>query len=157
MDRDILSKAKNIAFRLLKYRIRSEKELSSRLKIRKIPFEIISKVIRDLKELSLINDREFARVWVRESLRKGLGPLRIRMQLRQKGIEESLITNFLDNPEADQGYATIIEGLIKKRLSRYKDKDKLKIKRKLTLYLRSRGFSFKHIQQALEGYSYDNG
>ena len=69
MDEKELDRAKSLAYRLLEYRSRSEKELAARLKLKKISGRVITRVISDLKRISLINDEEFARAWVRESLK----------------------------------------------------------------------------------------
>ena len=150
MDKDKLKRAKNIAHRLLKYRIRSEKELSRRLKLKKIPQDIITAVLDDLKKVSLVNDEEFTSLWVQEGTRKGYGPLRIKRQLREKGIKEELIRDFLGRFQDKQVSALLIDELIRRRVKRYKGKTLPEIKRKLSYYLRARGFSFEDIQHALE-------
>jgi len=143
-------RAKNIAYRLLKYRIRSEKELSRRLRLKKVPQHIITVVLDGLKKASLVDDERFTRIWIQDRISRGYGPLRIRGQLREKGIGDGLINDFLDKYVDKQSSELLLDELIKRRVKRYKGKKPHEIKRKLSYYLGGRGFSFEKIQQALE-------
>ncbi len=45
----------------------------------------------------LQSDDRFSETYLNERMRKGFGPLRIRAELRERGIEESLIALYLDS------------------------------------------------------------
>lgn len=149
MNEKELAKAKQIAFHLLKYRIRSEKELAKRLKQRKISQHTINRVLKSCKRLSLVDDREFTRLWIKDKLNRGYGFIRIRRELREKGIEEDLIDGCIDASKKEYKTDLILSELIKRRVKRYKHCDYKEIRRKLFAYLHNRGFSFKEIEQVL--------
>ena len=55
-------KAQEAAVRLLSYRPRSEAELRTRLN-RRFPSTAVDEVLRALKQRSLVNDQDFAKLW----------------------------------------------------------------------------------------------
>ncbi|MCK4649219.1 RecX family transcriptional regulator, partial [bacterium] len=59
-----VKKAKDYAFKLLSYRPRSIKEIRNRLKKKDYSSKVILEVIKDLKRLKFLNNKEFARMWV---------------------------------------------------------------------------------------------
>ena len=70
---DQLQKAKNYAFLLLKFRPRSEKEISERLKRKKFDTAVIRETILFLKEKSFVDDSYFAKVWLESRIKRPLG------------------------------------------------------------------------------------
>lgn len=149
MNEKELAKAKQITYRLLRYRIRSEKELAKRLKQKKISKSVIKTVLEDCKRLSLVDDRVFTKLWIKDKFNRGYGFLRIRRELREKGIEEELINQCKDAFKKEYRTDLILDELIKKRVKRYKHDNPKEIKRKLFVYLHNRGFSFEEIERAL--------
>ncbi|MCD6539939.1 MAG: regulatory protein RecX, partial [Candidatus Omnitrophica bacterium] len=116
---DELKKAKNLAFRLLKYRDRSEKEIVNRLKKKKVSREVIEKVIAELKSLSLLDDRKFAKSWIQERIRKGYGLLKIKVELKEKGIDQDLLEDLLEDINKDEWVLPQIKELAQKRIKKY--------------------------------------
>ncbi|MFC1599308.1 regulatory protein RecX [Candidatus Omnitrophota bacterium] len=150
MDEKELKRAKSIAYRLLEYRGRSEKELTTRLKSKKVSGRVIAKVITDLKKVCLVDDKEFARALVAERINRGYGPQRIARELKAKGITESLVRRVIPELCDKQRIDNLMDELIKSRVKRYRGKPPAEIKRKLYSYLSVRGFSFDEIERALE-------
>ena len=150
MNEKDLKRARTIAFRLLKYRIRSQKELETRLKIKKIPADTIKVVIGDLKRLSLVDDRAFTRAWIQDRIRRGYGTVRIKKELREKGIDPEVISEGIAAFGKEAQSPAVIQRLIERRLRRYRTDDIVLIKRKLFSYLGARGFPVDQIRQALE-------
>ncbi len=155
MDKE-LRQAKNISFRLLKFRPRSEKELSFRLKIKKIPAGTIKKAVSLLKQAGFLNDREFARFWIKSRIEAGYGFVRIEKELREKGVDRDLIFESISLFRKETDSLGIIEALVQKRVKRYRNKGKLDTKRRLFQYLGGRGFARKNIIRVLEELDYED-
>ena len=85
LDRD---RAMQYALRVLGYRARSEREMRRRLQRKGFAPLVIDRTLMELTRLGLLDDREFTRSWV--SARDGYGPVRLRHELRQKGIDADL-------------------------------------------------------------------
>ena len=90
----------NRALRFLSYRPRSEQEVIKNLLKKKAPEDIISKIISKLKENNFINDEEFVKWWAEQRIELKPRSLRlIKIELRQKGISEEIITQAIQNSE----------------------------------------------------------
>ena len=146
---DELKKAKNLAFRLLKYRDRSEKEIVNRLKKKKVSEEVIEKVIAELKSSSLLDNRRFAKSWIQERIRKGYGLLKIKAELKEKGIDQDLLEDLLQDINKDAWVLPQIRELAQKRIKKYNKID-LNVKRKILSYLVRRGFPYEKVIRVLK-------
>lgn len=82
------------ALRLLARREHSERELSRRLN-RSFDATSVAGVLTDLATRGLQSDDRFAESFVRERVRRGQGPLRIRADLQQRGTPEDVIDRHL--------------------------------------------------------------
>ncbi|MDD2928038.1 MAG: regulatory protein RecX [Candidatus Omnitrophica bacterium] len=134
------AKARDYAFFLLKFRLRSENELAGRLKLKKIPAETIKEVISFLKEKRFIDDNVFARAWINSRLKKPFGLRRIKQELRQKGVDKEIIEAQTAKLEDYSEGKTVLD-LAKGRLNRIKGIDQVSSKRRVYAYLARRGFS----------------
>ncbi len=134
-------KAREYAFLLLKFRLRSENELASRLRQKKFPEEIIRDTISFLKDKRFIDDRVFAKGWVASRLKRPFGLRRIRQELVQKGLGKEIIEETFT--QAKEGYSedSIARQLAEQRFSRLKNIEPLKAKARVYAYLIRRGFS----------------
>mgnify|MGYP001591772823 FL=1 len=137
----IFNKARDYAFRLLKFRMRSEEELRQRLKRKKFDQATIEKVIQFLKEKDFIDDREFARAWVADKIKRPLGIRRIEQELKTKGINKEIFQEALATSCNNYDEAGAIRQLAVKRLERLKGLEPRKVKSRLYSYLLRRGFS----------------
>jgi len=91
-SRDAYRRARETALRLLGARPRSTAELRARLRRAGAPLESVVSVITDLTNDGYLNDLEFARAWVQNRLAvRPCGALRLRSELREKGVASSLI------------------------------------------------------------------
>jgi regulatory protein len=133
-------KARDYAFLLLKFRLRSEDELVQRLKLKKIPAETIKEVISFLKEKKFIDDNVFAKAWINSRLKRPLGLRRIKQELRQKGVDKEIIEEQTAKVE-DYTEGKIVLDLAKGRLNRLKGIDQVSAKRRVYAFLLRRGFS----------------
>ncbi len=143
-QKEAFTKAKNDAIRFLSYRPRSEWEISNKLKKKKYPIFIIEETIYWLKEKDLINDRQFAMIWIKDRLtNKPLGKLRIRKELYNKGIDNEVIESTVnvffkkDEDELELAYQ-----LIERRKNSLRLKNVQLEPQKIINLLKNRGFSY---------------
>jgi regulatory protein len=92
---DELRAARIAAVRLLARREHSKDELRRKLKRRGHPDATIETVVMTLSEAAYVSDARFADSFVRVRSERGQGPLRIRAELRQRGVEETLADELL--------------------------------------------------------------
>jgi len=144
-----LEKAKNYAFLLLKFRPRSEKELFFRLKKKKFQDSIIKETITFLKEKKFLDDEIFAASWISARLKKPLGLKRIKEELRQKGINQKIIEQKIQEIKDNYSEEKIVKEIIEKRLPSLKNIASEKIKQRLFAYLVRRGFSLEVVMDVL--------
>ena len=82
---------RNQALRLLASREHSRRELERKLLARGYEAAIMVGVLDALTEAGLLSDERMAEAYVAGGLRKGFGPLRLRQELRERGLDEDLI------------------------------------------------------------------
>ena len=90
---------KEIALQLLARREHSSYELRTKLLARGCAVEIVAHILDDLSTDGYLSDNRFTEMAVQIRLRTDDGPLKIRSYLRQRGIEESLITRYLSSDQ----------------------------------------------------------
>ncbi len=89
--------AKEKALRFIGYRLRSEKELRSKLREKQFHPQVIEDTVRYLRENRFLDDEAFTRSFVKDALmRKPTGRRLLQRQLRLKGIETDIIETILD-------------------------------------------------------------
>ncbi|MBL5982177.1 RecX family transcriptional regulator [Petrotoga sp. 8T1HF07.NaAc.6.1] len=127
--------AEKSALNLIKYRARSEKELSSRLKEKGFDEEVIAKVVEKCKKSGLIDDKLFAYLYAYDKLTlDNKGPMFIQYELKRLGVDERLILEALEKVKSEVDINTIALELAKNYYE--KTQDTLKTK----AYLYRRGF-----------------
>jgi regulatory protein len=84
------------AMDLLARREHSEQELRQKLHSREYAAETIDLVLQELKSDRLLSDERFTEAYVTHRFNAGVGPLKIRYELRQKGIADLLANEFLE-------------------------------------------------------------
>ncbi|MDK2838904.1 MAG: regulatory protein [Thermosipho sp. (in: thermotogales)] len=120
----------NDALRLLKFRIRSEKEIYFRLKDKGYSDEEIKKTIEELKSKGFLDDEKFAYLYAYDSLTlKKKGPFLIKRELLNLGVDEYIIDDAISKVLSEVDIEQIKRELVK-------DMDARKAKE----YLYRRGF-----------------
>ena len=140
MENKTLEKARQYAFLLLKYRLRSKKELGERLTRKKFPGEIAGQVIKSLEEKGFLDDGAFARAWIASRGRK-FGGRRLTQELRQKGISPDLVDEGLRELKERCPEEETVRGIAEEKLRKLKDLDPQTARRRVYAYLIRRGFS----------------
>jgi regulatory protein len=140
-NKDLLGKAKNYAFLLLKFRLRSENELRQRLRKKKFDDSVIDQTISFLKEKKFLDDSLFARSWIQSRIRRPFGLKRIKEELKIKGLDREIINKTLQELLQDYSEQDVVQEVAQERLGRLRGIDPRKAKRRLYAYLLRRGFS----------------
>ena len=133
------------AMDLLARREHSYAELFYKLK-KRFPPERIEKALQKLVDEGLQSDERFTEAWVYSRSNKGYGPARIRNELIQKGVSQSLFSNYLFDDD-DQWFSEASRLKIKKvgEQKKLSPKDRIKVYR----FLAQRGFLSSHINACL--------
>ena len=148
MKKDKHAKATAYAYRLFAIKPRSEKELRDRLYKKRFRRAIIEDVISLLKEKNIIDDLKFARLWVESRMRLSpKGDMLIKKELREKGIELSIIEKALSEKKEDEG--SIVKALAEKKLSSLRKLPREKARKRLFDFLARRGFDFDVINDTI--------
>lgn len=132
------------ALHYLSIRGRSEWEMTQYLKRRQASDQEIDKILKRLRQLGLLDDLKFARSWVESrNLIRPRSNIRLRQELRQKRIEESIVDKILEELKVDD--SQILERIViqKRRQAKYKDNQKL------MQYLARQGFRYDDIKSAV--------
>lgn len=92
----------NAAVRLLAQREHARAELSSKLSRKSdVSSAELEAVLDALEAAGYLDDRRFAEMFVRSSVSRGHGPMKIGYALRDKGVAEGLAREVLSACEAD--------------------------------------------------------
>ena len=122
-------------------RDRTEQELRRRLSSRKFPQPIIATVLDRLREKGLINDRRYAREYVRtQSARRGLGPAALRAKLVQLGMASSIVDEALAQELPEEEQESIAKAMARKRLLRLRRSGSEDVRTRLYPFILRRGF-----------------
>ena len=106
-------------------------------------FIVIEQLIKD----NLLNENRFIESYIRGKRRKGIGPVRLKHELAQKGIESDLISDYLSDISNEEWLHEINTQRIKKYGSQLPSDKKEIIKQSRFLY--QRGYPVDLINQVL--------
>lgn len=141
-------KALRSAANMLARREHSVFELTRKLQQRDFPADVIDKVIATLIADRLLSNERYAESYVRMRSNRGYGPVRIRMEMQERGVEEALIETYLDGAEIDWfGVAREV------RVRKFGEglPEAFEQRAKQMRFLQYRGFSHAHLNAALKG------
>lgn len=130
------------ALRMLARREHSCFELKQKLLQKKHTAIAIEPVLQKLLDQNLISDERFTESYIRSRTAKGYGPLKIRAELHERGINRELITKFL-NQKNNQDSIELIR--VKKFGPALPNNNTDKAKQ--IRYLQYKGFSWEEIQK----------
>jgi len=137
MPKDALT----IALRFLKFRPRSVFEIRKKLEAKRIDEKEIEKVISVLKKNKLLDDREFAKMWVRDrNLLKLSGAFLLKMELRKLGVSAEDIEEALKDQDEESLARQALESKSRLKDAGYEKK---------VGFLRRRGFKTSVIYKVL--------
>ncbi|MBF0468758.1 MAG: regulatory protein RecX [Desulfamplus sp.] len=139
MNTKNLTKVYNASIRYLVPRARSKYEIRQYLAKKGFDEDDIHNTIARLENENLVNDREFASMFVEQRERfKPKSKFALAFELRQKGIEAEIIeSSIMDIDE----YSSALSA-VQSRLNLWQGHDNEKLKKKVMSYLKNRGFSY---------------
>jgi len=131
------------AMDLLANREYGYQELERRLLQRDFASELVTQVLSDLVNEGLLSDERFVESFISSRKRRGKGPVRIRAELRDRGISELLISEWLDL--RDPQWLQCVRDVHDKRFSGEMPKT-LNERARQQRFLSYRGFTTEQIQ-----------
>ncbi len=139
----------------ISYRPRTSKEVRDHLIRKGHPKELAASVVARLESLRLINNLEFARMFVRDRLRRRpTGKALLQKELAAKGIPPSVVRQVLEENISDEDQGSAAKELATKRLRLTKRSmtrlDPLQRRQRLTGYLLRHGFSNEIVQKTIK-------
>ncbi len=137
----LFSKAKAAVYRCLKFRIRSEYEIVTKLKDKGFDNGIIEQVIAFFKQCALIDDAVFAKTWIVSRLAKPVGIKRIQQELKEKGVADEIVSEQIAKLTKDYDEFEAVQRISQKRMKIYQRLERTTQQRRLEGYLLRRGFS----------------
>lgn len=141
-----LSNLTNHYLRLLNLilsRPRSEYEVITNLRQKKLDEDEIDQLVTRLKEEGQINDEKFASWWVESRKRsKPISRSKLRSELLQKRVKVDLEAIITDSFSSEEEFA-ILQDLAERKRSKYPTEEKL------MAFLASKGFKYDQIKKAL--------
>ena len=148
--------AKDFALDYLGNRARSEKELRQRLRSKRVRKELIVEIVEDLRRIGLLNDRKFSKAFAEDLLnRKGVGSIRMRMELKQRGIPDETAEEVVTEIYEKTDNTELIRRCLKKKTNYLQKIDDPKVKQKLYQYLIRQGFSWADVKDVISQYGVD--
>ena len=149
-DDDVASRARHSALRLLSRREHSQYELRRKLKARGYGECLVDELLAELITEHLLSDTRYAEAMVTNRASRGYGPLRICMELRDRGVAERIVDKVLQEAEVDWD----------ERLRHTYDRkygeitvESFKVWASRAQFLNNRGFSVDAIRRVIGNYS----
>ena len=142
--------ALNQAVSMIARRPCSKKEIETKLTFNRYLPEVSELVLYKLEKEKLINDIEFCDQWIRYRTGQKYGPEKIRKELKQKGVDEEIITAAFNTLEDDDFDHYSID-LACKAWSHIKPgEDKYKSRQKVITSLIRKGYNWDQAKKACE-------
>lgn len=153
-EADLESSARAIVLRRLTASARTRHELDEDLTDRGIPPEVIERVLDRFEEVGLVNDAEFAELWVASRHRtRGATRSVLRRELRNKGVNDDLAESALASISSEDELVRA-RALIDRKLITLRSTSRDHAQRRLVAYLLRRGYqggvAFAVVSEALD-------
>ena len=144
--------AKQAALDYLAYKPRTEEEVRRKLRQEDVPSPVIEDVIARLYELEYLDDEAYAHDYAHNRFSsKKYGPVRIRRELTERGVDRRLADAAVDELFAEVDVTAAAWTHAEKRWPRLAGEDDPRRRRqKMYRYLRRRGFTSNTIRPILD-------
>lgn len=146
MEEEIYPAARKKAMDLLTRCDRSEKELRDKLRYAGFSEEAVNHALLYVNRYNYVDDERYAENFV-EFRARDMSNQRLKMELRQRGIEEGLIEEYLDGRKEDE----ILRNQINKKLEHTDISDGKKVEKVRASFYR-KGFSLSDINGAIKDF-----
>lgn len=149
-DEDNYIKCKNTALKTIERTYKSEKELAQKLALKGYDDHIINRTINFMKEYNLLNDNNYATMYVKDKSRN-IGKKKIKYSLLQKGIDEEIIESELEKINNNEVKAIVYEMALKKyKVFSKRENDNYKLTQKLYRFLMGKGYDYDLIKDVVK-------
>ncbi len=140
--------ARQSAMNYLAIREHSSLELRNKLLRKGFEEAVIDKVLVQLQLDNLLSDERFAESYTRMRTAKGYGPLSIQQELQRRGIDNNLLSVFVN--ANDSSWVSIACQVREKRFGQDLPVNKRELAKQVR-FLENRGFTYSQIKVALSG------
>jgi len=137
--------ARKKAMDFLARREYGQNELIKKLADKGYVFKVAQQAVQQLTEDNLQCDDRFAEAFVQSRINQGKGPVRIRLDLSQRGVSDAIIEMAIDESAAD--WHGLAKGVRLRKFGGAEPAD-FKAKAKQMRFLQYRGFEQSHVQAA---------
>tara|TARA_Y100000768_G_scaffold361444_1_gene319509 strand:+ start:53 stop:700 length:648 start_codon:yes stop_codon:yes gene_type:complete len=152
LEKQEYSNIKNTALSLLNYRMRSQKELYSKLMQKGYPSTNVISVINKLEKKGWINDHEFGLAFSKDQInRNSIGPISLKYKLKEYIDSDELISTIVEIVYDDMKIDGIIYNVLK-RFEPGKIKNDSKLREKLINKLKRKGHYWQDIEESINNY-----
>lgn len=139
--------ARRAATGLLARREHSAEELRAKLRAREFADHDIVTALDELRRSGLQSDRRFAENFTHARIQRGYGPVRIRHELRERGVPDDMVDEFVSVDPA--AWRDQIAAVRSKRFGKLRPRDYAERARQAR-FLAYRGFTAEQIQAELK-------
>ena len=148
LEEDSLRQAKDQAMRYLAIRPHSRLELVRKMREKGYRYPVINRALDDLEKLDLVNDSQFARLFIQNELRlRPAGRSLLKKKLAARGIPRETYEPLLKKLYSEEAEAEVARHLAEKFRKSHARFQGKKLKEKLVRYLQAKGFGWEHIGQ----------
>lgn len=134
--------------KMLARREHSSRELALKLQARFDDPGLVDETLAWVRESGYLDDRRFTEFFVRGRVERGHGPMRIRADLQQKGIDDETAEQCLAEAGAD--WFEMADRVRRKRFGDALPGDS-RSRARQARFLAQRGFTGEHVREALGG------
>lgn len=127
-------------------------ELSRKLVVKQFDPQLVEEAIEGLVRDNLVSDERFCESMINSRLNRGHGPIKVRYELRNKGVPEHVVEKTMEelSPDWYQSLAGLIEKKYAGQLSRTPAERVKQVR-----FLSSRGFPHEMIYSVIQDAEFD--
>lgn len=145
-----------LALKQINTKMRTPKEIIKILEKKEYKQEIIKSVVKKLQEEGYLNDKSYTKAYIYDQINlKNKGPIKIKKELLQEGIDENLIDTeleiFTKSLQEDK-----IKKYIKTQINLNTNKSANMLKNKILMSLIEKGYYKTDIENCLEAFKFDD-
>jgi len=141
------------AVKMLAGREHSRHEIKNKLLNKGYDLAAIEEVIEQCIQDKYLSESRFTEMFVSSKINRGAGPIKIKMELQQRGVDESLIDEYLDFDLSEW-----FERAIDARCKRFGNQlpGDINDKARQIRFLQQRGYTQKQIMSVIENNGFDD-
>lgn len=147
-------KLREYFLRLLTRRDHSKLELKQKAMNKGIALKFMDEVFEEFESLNYLNEDRFVKAFALEKGKfYGWGNLKIKMELKKKGISDAMIQQHVDETDTDLLKDQMLTLILKKATRFKRESDALKKKKKIYEHLVRKGYPSDVIMRYIEDYA----